>query len=221
MLFRGELREAFSRPDRDGSWITVIRSGDGDRALRGARSTRGSRPGVSVERVISDLANDLGAGLGNVAKAVKDQLARGDLSLDGLGTAFTNGFNGSGSASEQLDRILKSVGLEWSVQDGEIQAMPLGTTPQQKVTTVSPYSGLEGTPEREGKGVVSFRSRILPDLMPGFLVELKSATVNGLYKISKVRFVGDTHGEDWSAEVEGRELTGHGLDRVLRTGVVL
>jgi hypothetical protein len=218
-LFLGTLRHSFSRPERDGSWVTIVQGGDGDGALRQARSTISYRPGVSLERAVSDLAGEMGVGLGNVGKVIKEG------NLDGLGGAIRDGFASFGRAGDRMAAMMGSAGLEWSVQNEELQAMASGQPAQRKLTVLSSLTGLESLPEvigykltstpksakakakktRHLKGLVSFRSRIAPDLLPGYLVELQSVTVNGVYRIEKMRAVGDTHGEDWSIEAEARE----------------
>lgn len=203
LIFRGELRDAFSRTESDGSWVTVLRGGDGDAALRQARTNYAQRPGVSLSRVVKQMVDDLGVGIGNAARA----LLSGNL--DGVGSAFGKGIAMSGKTADQLDKLLGSAGYEWSIQDGELQVLEAGKALQTKLTVLSPLTGLEGTPEVQDKGThkgkAQIRARILPDLGPGRLVSVESATVNGVWRIDETTYVGDTHGQDWNAELLCRE----------------
>ncbi len=203
LIFRGELRDVYSRPEQDGSWVTVLRSADGDRALREGRTNYGQRPGVSVGRVVQQLTTDLGVGIGNAAKA----LATGNIA--GIGSAFGKGLVLSGSTQAQMDKLMSSTGNEWSIQDGELQVLPAGGALQTSMTVLSPLTGLVGTPEVQDKGKkkgkAQIRARILPDLNPGQLVAVESATVNGAWRIDETSYIGDTHGEDWTAELLARD----------------
>jgi hypothetical protein len=216
-IFVGEMREAYSRPEPDGSWLTTLRAGDGDKKKKARQKTSGLRPGVSFQRVVSDLAKSLGVGVGNVGRV----LAQGNLTADGIGAAFASGFNGAGETAKQFDQVIAAAGHEWSVQDGQIQLLEAGKTLGVIATVLTPTSGLEGSAEIDEKGVMSCRARIVPGLVPGYPLQVESATVNevaefertgqvqtGVWRIEKVRYVGDTHGKDWNAEIDAIEVSG-------------
>jgi hypothetical protein len=196
LLFYGQLREVFSRPESDGSWVTVLRSGDGDRATR-ARATFGFRPGVSIARVVESLAGEMGIGLGNAGKQLA--VAR----LVGLGATIERGATFEGSAPEQLDALLRSAGYEWSIQDNTLQVMPIGKSLDTQGVLLSPQSGLVDVPTTDEKGNLQARALLLPGLVPGRRVKVRSSTIRGVWRLEKVRYVGDTHGQDWVAELEG------------------
>jgi hypothetical protein len=204
VLFAGEMRAAFSRPERDGSWATILRAGDGDKALRSAKRTTSTRPGVSVDRVVKDVFGELQVGAGNLWQALKDGKSVGDV--------FKMGFSGIGSASEQMDKLMAAQDLEWSVQDGEMLVLPAGAALATEATVLSSETGLEGSPEIDAKGVVTARVRIVPGLSPGYPVQftrehaarrenLLDLELSSVYRIAKTRYVCDTHGDDWNGEI--------------------
>lgn len=207
-IFVGELREAFSRWESDASWVTIIRSGDGVAgALRSrkGKATAGVRPGISFDRVISDLAQKMGVGIGNLGAALRN----GDLNPEGLGKAFARGFTASGLDYPFLQQLVRSSGHELSIQDGQLQVLKLGAAvPGVKATFLSRNTGLEGSPEVDAKGVMSFRSRILTGLEVGYPVEVESVTSygTGIWRIEKRRVVGDTWEQDWTVEAQCREI---------------
>lgn len=196
LLFYGQLREVFSRPESDGSWVTVLRSGDGDRATR-ARATFGFRPGVSISRVVESLAGEMGIGLGNAGK----QLAVAQLV--GLGATIGRGATFEGAAPEQLDALLRSAGYEWSIQDNTLQVVPIGKSLDALGVVLSPQTGLVDVPTIDEKGNLQARALLLPGLVPGRRVKVRSSTIRGVWRLEKVRYVGDTFGQDWVAEIEG------------------
>jgi hypothetical protein len=208
LIFAGEMRAAYSRPDSDGAtWITVLRAGDGDKGARRTRKkakTSGVRPGVSLDRVMSDLASRMGVGIGNVGA----ELRKGNLSFEGLGQAFARGLNYSGSEYELMQKLARSAGHELSIQGNEFQLIKRGGVLSVQATVLNRDSGLEGSPEIDTKGIMSFRARILPGLECGYPVQIESLTSygTGLWRIEKRRVIGDTREQDWVVEGKGREI---------------
>jgi hypothetical protein len=196
LLFYGQLREVFSRPESDGSWVTILRSGDGDRATR-ARATFGFRPGVSITRIVEALTKEMGVGLGNASKQLLS--AR----LTGLGATIGRGATFEGAAPEQLDAVLRSAGYEWSIQDNALQVVPVGKSLDSQGVLLSPQTGLVDVPTTDEKGNLQARALLLPGLVPGRRVKVRSSTIRGVWRLERVRYIGDTHGQDWVAELEG------------------
>ena len=197
LLFYGQLREVFSRPESDGSWVTVLRSGDGDRAIR-ARATYGFRPGVSITRVVETLTSEMGIGLGNAAK----QLTSAQLGQ--VGAVIGRGATFEGAAPEQLDAVLRSAGYEWSIQDNALQVTPIGKSLDTQGVLLSPQTGLVDVPTTDEKGNLQARALLMPGLVPGRRIKVRSRILSGVWRLEKVRYVGDTYGQDWTAELEGR-----------------
>jgi hypothetical protein len=223
LLFAGEMREAFSRADTDGSMVTILRAGDADQAIKKGRKATSYRPGVSASRVLSETLSGLRIGQGNV-----------DIALENHGTGGTDdpfkmGLNVHGPAMESLRKLLHAEGLEISAQDGEAQVLKAGgslTLRKEDATFLSPATGLEGTAEVTNKDRVTCKARIMPGLSPGHLVELDTEMQSverlgtgwyafavvpegALYVVEKVRYVGDTRGQDWTCELSLRDLTGY------------
>lgn len=221
-LFLGEMREAFSKPEDSGEWITVLRAGDGDKILKKKRGPSGWRPGSSIERVATELMRKSGVGIGAGTKAMLDGIKSGNISPEGIGNAFATGFSGTGAFAQQFDKLFGAVEHEWSIQDGELQAMPNGQALALRGLTavvLSRVSGLEGTPSITAKGLLTCRTRLQGGLMPGYPIEVQSAALGGrrdpkhrqhdiagIWRVDKARFVGDTHGQDWNAELECTEV---------------
>jgi hypothetical protein len=204
VIYAGAMRAAFNRPEKDGSWATILRAGDGDKARRGKKRTTSARPGVSIDRVVKDVFGELQVGAGNLWQALKDGKSVGDV--------FNMGFAGVSSASEQFDKLMESQGLEWSVQDGEMLVLPHGAALATEATVLSSETGLEGSPEVDAKGVIHARCRIVPGLGPGYPVQftrehaarrenLLDLELSAIHRVTKTRYVGDTHGTDWNADI--------------------
>jgi hypothetical protein len=200
LIFKGELRSL--RSFREGpDWLTELSTGDGEHKIRNARINKSYVAGTKLDTIIRDLADSLGVGKGNTD--VGAALAR----WAGQGTEVLKGLVLSGSVKQELDGICRATGLEWSVQDGELQFLET-TKPRQGVSVVlTPDTGLIGSPTIGSDGVVSMTSLMNADIVPGGLVTLETAQLpRANYKVARANYVGDTSGSDWLVDIEGKQL---------------
>lgn len=199
-IFRGDLRDAFSMRESDG-WVTTISSGDGERARRTARIRRAFPPGTKVEVVLRALAGELGVGLGNSARALLSpkKLVHGS-------SEFVSGTVVHGNVAEQMSELLRSVGMEWSVQDGELQLLDKGRALDTEAVVLTPETGLLDSPEPGHKGTIRATALLIPGLVPGAPVLIESSEVFGLFRIERADYSGDTAGDDWTVQLEGKEF---------------
>jgi hypothetical protein len=196
LLFKGEITKAFS--NREGvDWITTVESGDGA-AINTARLSKSYNPGTTYKKVIDDLVKTLKVGTGNLttAAAIRKQL-----------TDFAKGFSTSGPVQDALDKVVGSMGLQWSVQDGQLQILAPNDATMEPVVVLNSSTGLIGTPEMgEAKGqkksTVSFRSLLQGSIRPGRRVQLESSAVKGIFICDRVTHDGDSYGQDWYTDCE-------------------
>jgi hypothetical protein len=195
-VYLGELRTA--RTERDGpNLITTLAGGDGERAS-GARVSRAFGPGTPLDTVLGYVADALGVGRGNSVEAFSRALLGGGV------REFAHGTVVHGRAVDELDGLARSAGLEWSIQDGALQVLPLGAPLNTTAVVLSASSGLVGVPTVDARGVLKARALLLPDLVPGRLVEVEGEILRGRYRIDKANLSGDTGGKDWHVAIEGR-----------------
>jgi hypothetical protein len=195
VIFSGDARTVdHAKIGPDG--ITKIQCGDGERAFQFARFSKSFRPGTSVADVITAAAKSLGLDASAAVKRIQQQDFKGGL------LQFVNGYAAHGKASSELDKLLKSVGLTWSIQDGAIQVLAPAETKGTAVL-LSPDTGLVGSPEHgtpTTKGqppVLKFRALLQPQIRVGGIVEIRSAGISGQFRVQKLEHLGDTAGSDW------------------------
>ena len=195
LLFRGDLRDVVSAR-QDADWVTTITSDSGRRA-RKKRIVKSFAPGSTVEVVLQTAAKAMGVRLGNTAqRTVRAKIAGTQADK------FFNGYALAGAIDEELDRLARSCGLEWSIQDDELQFLDYGEPLAQLAVLLTPQTGLLGSPEPGNKGLVEARSLILPDLYPGRRVEVRSEHVRGMYRLETTKHVGSTFGPEWYCELQ-------------------
>lgn len=176
-----------------------IKGGDGEPQLRSAWISRGFPEGTKAEEYLDAAARAIGVDEGNLADA------KSKLSSKGLGSIFTQSVF-FGSAASMLDRVCKSYGFEWSVQEGALQILEIDQPIDPgKVFLVSPDTGLRGSPRIDNKNIVSFECNLNPLIRPGSLVQLSSDLVSGGFRISDVEHSGDTAGDDWKTVAHGKK----------------
>ena len=113
-------------------------------------------------------------------------------------------------------------GLEWSIQEGQLQVLPPDEGSDEDVVVLSAATGLIGTinktkvvnqsllTKKDGKLInagISCTSLLNPDIRPGRRIKIESSfrpDLNGIYRVIKVKHTGDTHAQPWYSEIEAR-----------------
>ena len=194
--FAGDAR-TIDHVRADADWETLMQLGDGERSWQFARVNESFSPGTRVADAIKKIGRACGIGTGNL----DDQAGLVNATLE-------QGFAAMGSASKALDKLLRSVRLTWSVQDGELQLLDEDGVLSLPIQEISPETGLIGSPEmgsppKKGKPqLVRFKSLLTPT-KPGAKVKLKSERYDGYVKVQACEFDGDTHGGDWYTSISG------------------
>jgi hypothetical protein len=205
VLFQGNARRIHSLPAPP-EWTTHITAGDGEDALRSARGSRAFARDTPLEDVVRYAADAMGLGVGNVSEALAG--AR----LDQLGAQFTgSGVVVHGRVAPQLTALLRSAGLEWSIQNEVLQVLPRGGALARTAVLLTPDSGLVDAPEVGLNRLVTAKALIQPDLVPGGQVRLQSVVVTGFYRIEQAEYTGDTRSDqDWTVAMVLRRIRDDG-----------
>ena len=196
IIYKGELREVWTEQNT----LTRVTSGDGERKQRRARVQKSLRKGSLLKPAIEACVDALGVGVGNLASVV-------GLELKGSGKTFPKGTAVSGQAAEELDKLLKSAGLTYSIQNGTLQVLRPKQTLDGATVVLSPDTGMLGSPSVSSDGTIRARTLIIPDLVPGRRVEFRSEAVKGDAKVLTARYTGDTAAQQWSIAIECRRLS--------------
>lgn len=191
LIFLGELHRAESLTE-GADVITTIRSRDGGRA-HGARVSRSHAAGASWTSAVRTVLEAMGVGDGNL-----DSFSA--ATMGGL-SSFAAGVTLSGDAGENLDRLMRSADLEWSVQDGALQILHRGGGLSRPAVRLAPGTGLEGSPTRGDRGRLTVRSRMIGGLVPGALVRLESDEHDATLRIERATYKGQLSGKDWGVEL--------------------
>lgn len=194
MIFSGVLYHVDTR--RDGpDLVTTIETGDQNRAGRKVVSfslVKGSTP----EQAIRKLAKALGVSTGNL-----DDIVAGKVFPSGKKLGSTGFF---GAAADEMTRLCRSVGLEWSIQDGALQLLPFDRPLTGQAVVLSSATGLVQAPTLDNEGKLTAQSLIIPGIAPGRVIKLDAEFVKGNFRIESVTYVGETAGSAWYCNIEGK-----------------
>lgn len=209
LIFRGNIRQVRTWRENGVDTVLAILAADGDRAYNFATVNTtlaaGSMPADRV-RVCQGSMGDKGTEAGYTPDLGGQALPRGVVMY--------------GMARQYMRDEAQNTGTDWSIQDGKVQMVPRkGYLPGQAVL-LTHETGLIGTPEQTQEGI-TVRSLLLPNLRIGGRIKLDNKSVkrmqsplkmaagqtaprlddDGVYRILKVEFSGDTRGNDWYADM--------------------
>lgn len=194
-LFIGKITRAIS--EKQGKeMVTRIEASDGQ-GTPSAQINTSLGPGATAKQVIESLARELKVGLG---------------AIKGIGQkVFQNGISLSGNVSDRLDEILDGLELEWSIQDNNLQIVPIDEPTETLATLLTPQSGLLGTVmKREegkaGKLNIEFRALLRTEIKPLVALEIRSRNITGVFKISKAIYVGDSRKGPFEVRCQATEI---------------
>jgi hypothetical protein len=192
-----DVQHAVAHPET----ITTLACGDGLNVQRNNKLSVSFKGGTSVKQIIGSVADQLGVALRSLG-SVDD------------GT-YANGFAEAGPPSDILDKLAGKIGAEWSFQNGELQLAPLDRPTNTAVVVLTPQTGLIGNPvkqQKAGQVIVpglqvgwAVKSLLIPTIEPNDRVRVTTSEVDAIFRVRKIRQVGDTRGDDWYSEMELRE----------------
>lgn len=213
VVFVGDVRDTESTQEGS-TWLTKIQLGDGERGYRWGRTSESFRKGVRITEVLQKVADQM---------ELDSTAVRNVEALQGR--QFVAGYVAHGRASRELDRILKGFGLEWSIQDGQLQVLspeavtpetvielsassglvgsPTLNTPSGEAVHVDPFTGKVQKSTSKGRPILKAKSLLQPEIRPGRRVSVDSITgIKGVFRCTRVEHSGDTHSGEWYTQIE-------------------
>lgn len=148
-----------------------------------------------------------------VCRASMPGVARGAYVGTNLNNIVVHGYPMNGTPKSELDRLCKSLRLEWRVDNGTLSVSEQnGLT--SKDTSLAPLispevrnlidipfhtsgEGIKMPKDKTRKMGVQFRALCDANIVPGSLVRLESKYITGFYRVNDARYYGDFRGQDW------------------------
>jgi len=199
VIFLGKVREVWSSYNPP-NWVTTLSSGDGEDELQTSRVNKSYGPGTPVTVIIKDVAKGINIEIGNIP------IVSPSATLLEATNVFLNGVVLSGPARREFDRLIKSAGLQWSVQDGAFQLLEAGKALIAEAVVITPDTGLIGSPTVGNDGTIKLRALLNSSIIPGKQLTVSCAGLSGFFRCEKVTFEGDSSGGSWYVDVEAKVL---------------
>lgn len=202
LMFQGGVTYAWTKiegPDI----ITEFELGDGTQEMRDTTISVGYDRNIKSNQVLNDISKQMDLPLTLPSNAPERE--------------WHNGLSYYGPATGLLDKVTQGTGLEWSVQNGNLQVIQQGMVTTRQGIELALDSGLIYSPERVKKAKQSakkkasakqeydgwrIKSLLMPMLNPGDRIKLTSRFVEGIFRIQEIKHSGDTHGGDWISEMK-------------------
>lgn len=209
VIFSGDLRNLETRVEKT-DVLTVVFGHDGGHKFKTSTIEKSFAKGTPLATAIIACATAMGVGLGNVNEV------SGTATIPGLGKTLPHGIVLAGPAQAQLDRLLKSSALDWSIQDNNLVVTERGKPLNRSAIRLAPDTGLIGSPETQvetdvvpGKAAppknkhgIKCKALIQPGFYPKRKVVLDSESFKDAgFMISSVTFNGQSSGNDWYSEM--------------------
>jgi hypothetical protein len=102
---------------------------------------------------------------------------------------------------------MRTAGLEWSIQEGQLQVLALRQALSDAPILLTPRTGLLDSVELGRDQVLRLSTLLLPGLYPGRKIQIKSRYVQGFYRIESTVHQGEFDGGHWTVGIEARAVT--------------
>lgn len=201
-LFIGNIVEFEEKIDDAGGYVVEINCKDGWIPLSNRKISLSFKAGSTTKQIINKIIADL-------------NLTKGDYSAL-PDYVYNQGFSFIGSPGSALDNVLARIGYEWTIINNVLVISQNNKSSNETIMQfLSPTTGLLGRPSRfKDKPVKTkvkknklmdgwkINSLIIPSIQPKSLISVESETITGIFLIKSVKFTGDTHDNNWNAEIE-------------------
>lgn len=204
LLYRGDtiaVSHTFTLPDI----VTTLECADGDQFVNQKHFSLSFAPQTKVRTVIQEIANNMGIPIAEFG--VSDDLV------------YPRGFSHDGMGKEGLNKACAYPNLQWSVQNGALQVVPIDGTIEEPAFKINVDTGMIGIPQRYTFRRQDFivlgpavgwkvNTLLYPIILPGAKLDIQSRYLGfqGIFRCETIRHSGDTFGPNWESNMEVTQL---------------
>lgn len=204
-------------------WVTYVETGDSFMEVALAQINVNLGPSSTLGQTIKSVAGALRVKPGNLDFMLAKFSGKLTAMFGRKATVF-------GNAGRVMTDLCDSAGMEWSIQDGELQVTEKGQALEGTGVLLSsdPNTGLLDSPSLELKSAGSFsnpvqiaksvalnnpghlvtaRSLINPGLRVGGKVLFDTLDVRGPYRILEMEYKGQSRGKEWEVKITCSRIT--------------
>ena len=205
-IFDGDILQPIRDKEDGVTYKLTLTSLDGDKFLNFGFANFSILRGQSLRGVADQV----------ISKA-KNPSQLGDISQGLSNSKLTRGKVVFGLAKNVLRQIAQTESATFYVDNNKVNIIKASDVPKGQVISLSPASGLIGVPSQNEYGVVA-KSLLNPRITLNSLVHIDNSLIrarkaqvgeviraldtDGLYRVIKLTYKGDTRGDDWYTEIE-------------------
>ena len=166
---------------------------------------------LSISNVNIAKTYDAGTPAGDMIADIAESMGFDGVNISDVEDTLSAGFAAIGPAADAISSLSDRFGLTWTVQDYELHVTPKGEPISTDMFLLTYETGLLDVPQRitqenyrtvTTKPMYSVRSRLIGHLNPGRLVQVECPTLNGVFRIQKVKHTGDSRGQSFYSDLE-------------------
>lgn len=211
LLFSGDIVNVIHFKDGP-DWKTTLYCGDSSSVINTTTINKTIPAGTSMSSMLNQLLEVVPDIKKGILTGVKNCLSKKESILHALVM--------SGNVKDWLIKLSNDCGFDAYYDNGVFEALPKNL-PVSDVPPViiNQASGMIGSPERTEVGV-NVKNLLLPELKLGRTIRIESINTlysignlffrkippirnEGIYRMNKLIHFGDTHGNDWTTEIQG------------------
>jgi hypothetical protein len=210
LVFQGTIVQVRRGRESPADTYVDIRAADGDEAYNFAVINQTLAAGSTPGQHIGAVATALGVQQGYIPPLPETQLPRGKAVY--------------GMARDVMRDIARTHDLNWSIQDGKLQAVPLAAYMPGPVTVLTSATGMIGWPEQTANGI-HVKALLNPNIRIGGVVQIDNKSIlayqfplgvldqqiqkdlvprvdaDGYYVVYVAEHTGDTRGNEWYTDM--------------------
>lgn len=136
-IFSGNVTRAITAQE-GADWITELEVEDGFLEFRDSKTSLSFAKGATTQQVVTSISTQFGLPV----RPLPDDVAH---------KQYAKGFAFVGRVRDAMDKACEHTGLEWSIQNREIQVIKKGGAFKRKAYLISADTGMIGSPVQESK----------------------------------------------------------------------
>lgn len=190
-IFAGDIdkrgvKTTIQGPDQ----ITEISAKDGGEIIRNKIFTASYPPGTTRSQVLTDLLAQANLIRGYIDPLIAERVYKGPVAW-------------AAPVRNVLHELYAPEGALWSIQDGVLQVLHIGSPLPGSALLVTSGTGLMGSPTVTDKGI-DLKMVLNPAIKPGGLLSVQSRVATGAYTVSKIQHRAHRTGLVWESLIQAR-----------------
>lgn len=212
-IFTGDIIQSFGYNENGVDFVLRIVAVDSDRFLNEGFVNFSMDKGATQRQALENIATK--AAVPSKLNNISDGLSQSTLPR---GKVYF------GMAKDYMRQIAQSSGATLYMDNGQVNIIKATDPPDDRIFRLTPRSGLIGVPQQTEMGIKG-RALLIPQIRVNRSIQIDNQYIQerqlavgtlqtaldrqGVYRIAKTTYIGDTRGNDWYVEFEAMTQAGY------------